>query len=102
MKKRELVGSSQDKCKEKKKRKENSAWTAYDFCLGALRLCEQEIPQENVWSDSTTILQRPQLLHIAISAVKHLQLCTIYDCRDFLFTWMYWRSALVHMDWFKF
>lgn len=87
---------------KKKKRKENSAWTAYDFCLEALRLCEQEIiPQENVWSDSTTILQRPQLLHIPISAVKHLQLCIIYDCPDFLFTQMYWRSALVHMDWFK-
>jgi len=92
MKKCELVGSSQDKCKEKKGRK-IVLWTAYDFCLGALRLCEQEItiPQENVWSDSTTIPQRPQLLHITISAVKHFQLCIIYDCRDFPFTWMYWR-----------
>lgn len=23
------------------------------------------------------------------------------DCLDFLFTWRYWRYALVQMDWFK-
>lgn len=76
MKKCKLVGSPQGKCKEKKKKgREIVLWTAYDSCLGALRLCEQEIiPQEKVWSDSTTIPQRLQLLRLTVSAVKHLPL----------------------------
>lgn len=43
-------------------------------------------------------LPPPHSHHVSCEAFTP---CTTCDYLDFLFTWRYWRYALVHMDWFK-